>query len=100
MKKKDDTKGGGEQAEHVVVAHAEIRHYVDEEGFQWMLQHHLNYRRRVGPDFQVSGYDVGKDNDPCIVVSNDEATLVTVAFKDGMLPMLQEVLRNSMTVLH
>jgi hypothetical protein len=63
-----------------------------------MLQHHLLHRQCLESEIHVTLYDVGKENDLCVFASNDEAALVTVAFKDGMLPLLETLLSDQFTL--
>lgn len=81
-----------------MVADAEVTEYVSEEKFSRMLQHHLVHRQSLESGINVTLYDVGKENDLCVFASNDEATLVTVAFKDGMIPLLERLLSDQFTL--
>lgn len=97
-KKNVNTKGMRRQDRPLVVADIAIASYVSQDAFMDLISHHLKHREKVGHNTHVSLYDVGRENDPCIVVSDDDKQLITAAFKDGMSPMLDAVIRAFSTV--
>lgn len=86
-----NTKGGRGEAATVVVVDGRVTEHFSPEEFEMVLVHHFEHRVREAHDVHTTRYSLPGRPDRFLFVSNDDATMVAVAFEEDIGRLLERL---------